>query len=72
MTLPKFPFPRTARKLKSSSPTFRLRAGGRLCGGDNATACPGLEGMSAGGILAGAGAGDAGFVGNWLTGGICL
>lgn len=38
ITLPKFPLPRTARKLKSSSPTFLLRAGGRDCCGDNDTA----------------------------------
>ena len=35
MTLPKFPLPSTAKKLKSSSPTFRFRVacrGGGCCG----------------------------------------
>ena len=44
MTLPKFPFPRTAKKLKSSSPTFRFRdpclaGGGACCWGRGRRGC---------------------------------
>lgn len=40
MTFPKLPFPKTAKKLKSSSPTLRLRTGCRYC-------CCGEEGKDA-------------------------